>query len=161
MGGTLSKKGSGRTCSRTRKEAEMRLTWRDAMVTVFVAAAAVVYGLWQSGTAMTGTTTRAMAAIVFALGFLGCMGNRDRIGEVYSPDADRRPPMTYVVLASLIGLVALISGVWAIVGASETMLAVLIGSMGVLWLITTGRHVMVVAPEHHDREVTGAHAHVA
>jgi len=133
----------------------MRLTRRDATATVLVTAAAIVYGLWQTGTAMTGTTTRTMAAIVFALGWLGCMTNREGLGDVYTPHWERHPPMSCVVLVSLAGTVALVAGVWAIVGASETMLAVLIGAMGVLWLITTGRHAIAVrlgiALERPDR----------
>jgi len=50
----------------------MRLTWRDGMATLFVAAAVVVFALWQSETAMTEMSTRAMAVVVFALGWLGC-----------------------------------------------------------------------------------------
>jgi hypothetical protein len=139
----------------------MRLTWRDAMVTIVVGAAAVVYGLWQTGTAMTGTSTRAIAGSVFALGWLGCVANGNRVREVFSPDAEHRAPMPYVVLASVVGLLALVSGVWAIIGANEAMLAVLVGSMGVLWLITTARHAITIAPAHGNRGMTGVHPHVA
>jgi hypothetical protein len=54
--------------------------------------------------------------------------------------------MLFTVPASLLGLVALVAGIWAIVAASETMLAVLVGAMVVLWLMATVRHAVVTAP---------------
>jgi predicted ABC-type exoprotein transport system permease subunit len=128
------------------------------MATVFVAAAAVVYGLWQSGSAMTEMSVRAMAVSVFALGFLACTSDAKRMSSVYTPGAGDRPSTVYTVLASLLGFGALISGVWAIVAASETMLAILIGTMVALWLVTTVRHAITEMPRPH---VTGPRAHAA
>ncbi|HEY8018052.1 MAG TPA: hypothetical protein VIG53_01025 [Actinomycetota bacterium] len=124
----------------------MRLTWRDGMATLFVAAAVVVFALWQSETAMTEMSTRAMAVVVFALGWLGCTSDAKRAASVYMPGDGDRPSMPYAVLASLLGLVALVAGIWAIVAASETMLAVLVGAMVALWLVTTVRHAVVAFP---------------
>jgi len=118
------------------------------MATLFVAAAVVVFALWQTDTAMTEMSTRAMAVMVFALGWLGCTSDAKRMSSVYTPGAGDRPPMLYTVLASLLGLVALVAGIWAIVAASETMLTVLVGAMVVLWLVTTIRHAVVASPRH-------------
>ncbi len=120
----------------------MHLTWRDGMATIAVAVAAVGYGLWQTGTVLKGTSTRAVAVAAFALGWLACTSDAKRMASAYSPQAQDRPPASYTAVGSLLGLVALIAGVWAIVASSETMLAVLIGTMVVLWLMATGRHMM-------------------
>jgi hypothetical protein len=127
----------------------MRLTWRDGMATLFVAAAVVVFALWRTDTAMTEMSTRVMAVMVFALGWLGCTSDAKRMSSVYTPGAEDRPSTPYTVLVSLLGLAALVAGIWAIVAASETMLAVLIGAMVALWLVTTVRHAVVAAPRDH------------
>ena len=118
------------------------------MATLFVAVALVMFALWRSDTALTEMSTRAMAVMVFALGWLGCTSAAKRVSSVYTAGAEDRPPMPYMVLASLLGLMALVAGVWAIVAASETMLAVLVGAMVVLWLMTTVRHAVVAFPGH-------------
>ena len=136
----------------------MRLTWRDAMATLFVGAAVVVFGLWRSDTAMTEMSTRAMAVVVFALGWLGCTSDAKRMSGVYAPGGDDRMPTAYTVLMSLLGVAALVAGVWAIVAASETMLAILTGTMVVMWLGTTVRHAVTEMPRPR---VTGPTAHTA
>jgi hypothetical protein len=127
----------------------MRLTWRDGMATLFVAAAVVVFALWRSDTAMTEMSTRAMAVVVFALGWLACTSDAKRMASVYTPGAADHLPMGYMVPASLLGLVALVAGIWAIAAASETMLAVLVGAMVILWLMATVRHMVEASPRHH------------
>ncbi|MGZ5349815.1 MAG: hypothetical protein ACXWZU_06340 [Actinomycetota bacterium] len=127
----------------------MRLTWRDGMATLFVGAALVLFALWRSDTAMTETSTRAMAVMVFALGWFACTSDAKRMASAYTPGAGDHLPMGYTVPASLLGLVALVAGIWAIVAASETMLAVLVGAMVILWLMATVRHAVGASPRHH------------
>jgi len=38
----------------------MRLSWRDGLATLLVAAAAVLYALWATGTTIAGVSTRWM-----------------------------------------------------------------------------------------------------
>ena len=45
-----------------------------------------------------------------------------------------------MVTASLVGAVALVSGVVALVWAAESMLVVLVVATVVLWALATGRH---------------------
>ena len=45
----------------------MRLTWRDGLATLLVAAAAVLYALWAGGALIPGVSTRWMTVIAFAL----------------------------------------------------------------------------------------------
>jgi hypothetical protein len=119
---------------------EMHLTRNDIRATIFVGAAIVTYWLWQSGTAFTGTSTRVLAVAVFALGWLGCTSDTKRMAAIFTPGAVGRPSTTYIVVASMVGAIALVSGIWAIVAASETALAILISSMAILWVMTTISH---------------------
>jgi hypothetical protein len=118
----------------------MRLTWRDALATLFVAAAVALYGLWLTGTAAAGTSTRVLGAVVFGLGWAGCVSDQREMASVYGAGGYRRAPMAYVVVASLLGAVALAAGIMTLVSASEVMLAVLMAATIALWLLATVRH---------------------
>jgi hypothetical protein len=121
----------------------MRLTIRDGLATLLVAAAAAVYVLWVTGAAMTGWPVRVAAAVVFALGFAACLSDQKQMAVVYGASREGpRPPVAYVVNASVIGALALVSGVIALVTGSAVMLAVLAASMAGLWLIATARHTL-------------------
>lgn len=119
----------------------MGLTWRDAVATLFVAAAAAAYGLWVTGTAMPDASTRVIGAVVLGLGWAGCMADRDAMAVVYGVDRSRRrPPMVYVAMASALGAVALVAGIWALLDASRAMVAPLLAAMVLLWAMSTARH---------------------
>jgi hypothetical protein len=121
----------------------MRLTVRDGLATVFVAAAAAVYLLWVTGAAMTGWSVRVTAAVVFALGFAACLSDQQQMAVVYGAVGEGpRPSPAYVVLASAIGALALAAGVIALVTGSAAMLATLAASVGSLWVIATARHAL-------------------
>ncbi len=120
----------------------MRLTRNDARATLFVAAAVAFYLLWVTETVATGVAARVVAAIVFALGWLGCTSDVEGMKVVYGTDRATRPAITYVVLASLLGALALVAGIVAIGWANETMLATMVVSMVVLLVMTTVRHAL-------------------
>ena len=128
----------------------MRLSWRDGLATVLVAAAVGLYALWATGAALAGVSTRWMTVIAFALGMAACTANQHELGEVYgaTPGASR-PPRLYVTLATALGIVMLVVGIVAFVMASQAMLATLVAAMAALWLLSTGRHAL-----------TGRHLHV-
>ncbi len=121
----------------------MRLTVRDGLATVFVAAAAAVYLLWMTGAAMTGWSVRVTAVVVFGLGWAACVTDQKQMAVVMVPAGKgQRSPATYIVLASAIGGLglALVTGVIALVTGSAAMLATLAASLAGLWLIATARH---------------------
>jgi hypothetical protein len=120
----------------------MRLTWRDALATLFVVAAAALYGLWQAGAVAVGVSTRVLGAVVFGLGWAGCMSDQREMASVYGAGGHRRAPMAYAVLASLLGVVALAAGIMTLVSVSEAMLAILVAATVALWLLATVRHAM-------------------
>jgi hypothetical protein len=121
----------------------MRLTWRDGLATLLVAAAAVLYALWATDALLTGVSTRWMTVIAFALGVAACTANQRELGEVYGATREGpRPSGLYGALATALGIVMLVAGVLAFVLASEAMLATLVAAMVALWLIATGRHAL-------------------
>jgi hypothetical protein len=128
----------------------MRLTWRDGLATLLVAAAAVLYGLWAASALMPGVSTRWMTVIAFALGMAACTANQRQLGEVYGATRQGpRPSGLYITLATALGIVMLVAGILAFVLASEAMLATLVAATVALWLLATGRHLL-----------TGRHLHL-
>jgi amino acid permease len=118
----------------------MRLTRKDGLATLFVAAAGILYALWLTGFALTGASTRVIGAIIFGLGWAACMSNQSEMAAVFGAGTRRRVPMTYVVIASLIGALALVAGVITLVSANEPMLATLVVATITLWAMSTIRH---------------------
>jgi hypothetical protein len=128
----------------------MRLTRKDIRATVIVIVATAFYALWLTGTVAAGLSTRVVAAAVFALGWLGCTSDADQMKAVFGVEGARRPPLLYVVLASLAGGVALVAGAIAIIWSNDAMLATLVVAMAALWIAATVRH-QVAGPTvlHH------------
>ena len=121
----------------------MRLTWRDGLTTLLVAAAAVLYALWAADALMAGVSTRWMTVTAFGLGMAACTANQRELGEVYGATREgRRPSGLYVALATALGVVMLVAGILAFVLASEAMLVTLVAGMVALWLIATARHAL-------------------
>jgi hypothetical protein len=112
----------------------MRLSWRDGLATVFVAAGAVLYGLWLAGTGVS--SVRVLTGIVLGLGLAASV-----TAVVYGVGAGLlRAPIAYLIVSSLMGLAALVAGGIALVAANETMLATLVASTVALWAMSTVRH---------------------
>jgi hypothetical protein len=130
----------------------MRLTIRDGLATVFVAAAVAVYVLWVTGAALTGWSVRVTAAVVFALGWAACITDQKQLAVVYGATREGpRPSAAYVVLVSAMGAVALVAGVIALVTGSAALLAMLAASMAGLWLIATARHTVASGNQSPSR----------
>lgn len=125
----------------------MPLTVRDVLATLFVAAAAALYGTWVTGAALAGLSTRTIAVLVFALGWAACVTDQKEMAVVFGADRTRpRPPALYAVLASAIGALALVAGIITLVTASGTTLAMLIAAAAALSVIATTRHVLARSP---------------
>ncbi len=122
-----------------------RISGADAMATLLVAAAAIMTVLWFTDVALTGWSTRVLAAVVFGLGYLGCMTARARMTQVYGAQGQHRAPMAYAVVSSVLGAAALVSGVAALVRESQVGLVALVTAMVVLWALATARH-LTTAP---------------
>jgi hypothetical protein len=73
----------------------MRLSWRDGLATLLVAAAAVLYALWAADALMPGVSTRWMTVITFALGVAACTANQRQLGEVYGATREGPRPSAF------------------------------------------------------------------
>ena len=117
-----------------------RLSGADVMATLLVAAAATVSIVWFTDAALSGWSTRLLAAVVFALGYVGCMTARARMAQVYGAQGHHRASMAYVVVTSALGAAALVGGVAALVWESQAGLVVLVAATVALWALATARH---------------------
>jgi len=121
----------------------MSLTWKNGPATVFVGAAAMLYLLWAGGTTVSGLSgPRALTVAIFGLGVGGCYTAKSHMETVYGVAGRTRPPLYYVVLASVLGGVMLVAGIVAFSGGSTAALATLTGAMLALWVLATIRHLM-------------------
>jgi hypothetical protein len=123
------------------------------MATLFVAAAGFVYGLWLTGVGLANTSSRVVGAVVFGLGAAACTTNQAEMAVVYGAGDRRRPPMAYVVVASLVGFVALVAGIATLVTGNEGTLAVLAATTGALWAMATVRHAGAWAVRGADERI--------
>lgn len=119
------------------------LTIRDMMATLLTFAAALVYGLWLTDTALGEVSPRAVGAVVLVLGFLGCTTTQQDMTTIYGPRSTaRRPPKAYIVTTSALGAVSLLAGIWTLVTGDERALAVTVLAIVGLWVLATMRHLL-------------------
>jgi O-antigen/teichoic acid export membrane protein len=119
----------------------MSLTWKDGLATVFVGAAAVLYLLWVDGTTVSGLSgPRALTVAIFGLGVGGCYTAKSHMETLYGVAGRTRPPLYYVVLASVLGGVTLVAGIVALASGGDAALATLTGTMVAMWALATIRH---------------------
>lgn len=115
----------------------MRFPWRDRVASLFVGAAVVAYAAWQVMSDTPGETSiRVMTGCVLALGFAA-----SATAVVPAFEQLLHGSRAYLGVASVLGLVALATGVVALFAADETMLAVLVTTTVVMWAMATLRHV--------------------
>ena len=67
----------------------------------------------------------------------------------------------YLVLTSLIGLLALVGGAAILFAASGTGLTVVMAAMAVLWAVTTAHHLLLAAPLTRARDASYVEARTA
>ena len=119
----------------------MSLTWKDGLATVLVGAGALLYLLWMGGATLTGLSgSRALAVAIFGLGVGGCYTAKSNMEAMYGAGDRPRPPLLYVVIASVLGGVTLVAGVVAMLGGGTGALATLTAAMVALWALATIRH---------------------
>ena len=117
----------------------MKLTWKDAVSTVFMAAIAVIYvSFLNSTTAWLISSARGTAAAVLVLGIVGGCGMGAAAEQYQGKQA-----WAYTSFASVLGAAVLVAAVIALITASTVALAILVGATLVLWLVATVRHASV------------------
>jgi hypothetical protein len=118
----------------------MSISWRDRIATLLVAAATLIYLLWLTGP-LEGLTASWIAVFVLGLGFIASAS-----AVVPGFAALLSGSRSYLALASLGGLVALVCGVLTVAQATEQTLAILVVATIGLWVAATARHAMVHHP---------------
>lgn len=132
----------------------MPMSKRDVIATALVAVAAVVYFLWAAGSALPGLSgVRATGAVVLTLGFLASAS------AVVPTFVDLlHGGKMYLVVTSVMGLVAAVAGVQVLVSSSEASLAVLMAVMIALWLVTTIHHSLLARSDGRSPTTGGVGA---
>jgi hypothetical protein len=136
----------------------MRVSKRDVIATVLVAAAGLLYILWAVGSVPPSLSdTRETGIVVLALGFLA---SATAVVPTFGQLLHGNKP--YLGVTSAIGVVATVAGVQMLVAASDAGLAVLMAAMIVLWLIATIHHsrrpeAVEAAPMLRQRRSPGHH----
>ena len=127
----------------------MRLTWKDAVSTVFMAAIVVIYvAFLNSTTAWLISSARGTAGAVLVLGMVGGCGMSAAAGQYQDKGA-----RAYTSVASVLGATALVAGVIALITASTVALAILVVITLALWLVATVRHALTPrAVPRRDRD---------
>ncbi|MEO3808938.1 hypothetical protein ABGB17_08030 [Sphaerisporangium sp. B11E5] len=119
----------------------MRLTWKDAVTTICAAAVVAVYVCYLEGVALAFVSgVRWTAGAVLVLGTVGgcALGSAGDLTGRTATAATR----AYNVVATALGVTALIAAVAALITANEVALAVLVYAVVALWLIATVRHAL-------------------
>jgi uncharacterized protein GlcG (DUF336 family) len=115
------------------------------LATVFVGLAVALYASWLAGTEILGlSSTRAFTVAILVLGMAGCYTARSYFESIYGANGRNRAPLPYTVLVSVLGGVALVAAVVALIGGAGvgggSALTVLVLSMIALWATATIRH---------------------
>jgi hypothetical protein len=100
----------------------MKLTWRDGVATILAACAGAV----------TLGSSRAGAGVLAAIGWAMCMVGGSRTTSSFKGPVG--------VLASTLGVIALVLIVLGLITGSEAVFLALATDIGVLWLVATTRH---------------------
>jgi hypothetical protein len=129
----------------------MRLTWKDAVATLFMAAIVAVYVAYLNGTsAWLISTARGTTTAVLVLGFVGgcALGG---LAEAYT-GAKSPSALAFTVIATILGLTALTAAIVGLITGDTVALAVLVAATLALWLVATIRHAVTVpAKLAHER----------
>jgi hypothetical protein len=124
----------------------MRLTWKDAVATLFMAAVVAVYVAYLNGTsAWLISTARGTTTAVLVLGFVGgcALGG---LAEAYT-GAKTRSALAFTVIATILGLTALTAAIAGLITGGTVALAVLVAATLALWLVATIRHAVTAPAE--------------
>lgn len=123
-------------------EAEMRLTWKDAVTTGALVAAVAAYLAYLAGAdlpLLTGVRTVTLAVALLAIVGSSFSG----INDAFEERAPAPGLRIFRVTISTVGIVALIAGVLAFIMASEVMLTIFVIAAVVMWLMSALRRLTV------------------
>ena len=125
----------------------MPTLWRDSIATLLVALAVVIYGAWALGLALPALTT----VEVIAVGIL-VLGVAASVSAVVPGFGELlHGSRTYLAATSLLGVLALAGGIYAVATGEAIALAILAVATVILWALSTARHLGVFRPQQLGR----------
>ena len=118
---------------------------RDVFATVLIGIAVLLYMAWAAGAASPWLAdVKPVALLVLLLGVAASVS-----AVVPGWDELVHDWRLYFGAASVVGLVALIAGLWAIVAGEPAALGLMVLLTVVLWAMSTFRHIRVHRTEPH------------
>jgi hypothetical protein len=126
----------------------MRLTWKDGLATVFVGLAVVLFVVWSAGAAVSGISGRGLVVAILLLGIAGCYTARSQFETFYGVNGTTRATLAYVVLVSVVGALATVAGIVAVIGGGTVAVTTLLLAMVVMWILATVRHQRRASADH-------------
>ncbi len=121
----------------------MSLSWRDSIATLLVALGVVIYAAFVLGVTIPGLES--VAAIAIGILVLGIAASVSAVVPGF--DALLHGSRMYFAGTSVLGLIALGAGLYAIANGESIALAILTLATVVLWALSTARHVGVHLPQ--------------
>ncbi|MEO3859652.1 hypothetical protein [Acrocarpospora sp. B8E8] len=121
----------------------MRLTWKDAITTVVMAAVVALYVAYTQGSdLLLASSVRWTTVSILVLGMVGgcAFGAADQLYGASRSTFTR----AYTVVTTVLGVTALTAAVVGLIAASEVALTVLFAATATLWLLATVRHMLPV-----------------
>ena len=116
----------------------MRLTWRDGIATVLVAAGVAFFLFWLAGWTPDSVSAATVAAALLVLGVAASLS-----AVVPGFEELRHAPIAYLAVTSALRIVALSAGVLAVLDGETVMVGVLTVATATLWVLATARHLTV------------------
>jgi len=127
----------------------MRLTWKDAVTTLFMAAVVAVYAAFLNGTSLwLISSARGATTAVLVLGMVGGCA-LSAAGEAYTRNQSRSSTVL-TAIATMLGIAALTAAVAGLITGGTTALAILVYATIALWLTATIRHALAAPRERVD-----------
>jgi hypothetical protein len=129
------------------KEKPMRLPVRDLIATVLVAIGVLLYIAWSVGIDVPVIST--VEAVAVAVLVLGIAASASAVVPAFSDLL--RGSRVYLATTSILGLIALVSGILAFLYGDAVALGALMLSTVALWALATDRHTRGIAPQARPR----------
>jgi hypothetical protein len=125
----------------------MRLPFRDQVATLLVVIGLLLYAAWAFGMDMA--IVSSASAVAVAILVLGIAASASAVVPGFAELL--RGSRTYLALTSVLGLVALVAGIVAVIQGEAIALGALVLATLVLWALSTNRHMTQASPHAHPR----------
>jgi len=121
----------------------MRLTWKDAVATLFVGIAIALYVANLAGADLAFVSgPRVLAAVLLGLGVASF------VAAAEIPEQVDRASNRWLTIFGVLGTVSVVAAAGAMISANAVFLAILVAAITLMWTLATTRHAVVRAGVH-------------